>query len=82
MEKNVSKQDLIKHFKLTEQELAHLDLVYGDYWVKHSDPAMYVGAAREALAGYHCPECGRRISARDYEDYRMCERCHERLYND
>jgi hypothetical protein len=76
----MTKQELIKANRLTKQEIAYLDFHYGNAWFKHKDPQMYINTAREALEEHTCPICGCEVDASTWEDYRMCERCHEREY--
>lgn len=74
---NTRKQQLIKDYNITEQELAFLDLHYTNTWYNHKEPTMYIMTARRSLTKHHCPECGRAISAWEWEDYRLCSRCHQ-----
>lgn len=68
---------IIKDYALKEDEISYLDFMYGSaVWTKN--PTMYIGVMRRDREVRECPECGCRISASDWEDYRMCESCHEK----
>lgn len=71
------KQQLIDAYGLTKQEVAFLDLHYTNTWFNHREPNMYIMEARRSLAEHYCPECGRKITEWEWEDYRLCSRCHE-----
>lgn len=58
------------------------NFTYGNAWWKNKQPEMYIGMVRRDMEEHTCPICGCRVDASTWEDYRMCERCHEREYDD
>lgn len=76
------KNELIKQHHLNSDEVARLDFTYGNAWWKNKQPEMYIGMMRRGMEEHTCPICGCSVDASTWEDYRMCERCHEREYDD
>lgn len=74
----MTRNEIIKAYWLTDREVSYLDLFYGPAWFEHKDPAMYITVARREMEEHYCPECGCSVNASDWEDYRMCSRCHDR----